>query len=157
MGADGGVFAFGDARFLGSLAGAPLASPVVGISNVPSAGYRLVQADGSTSAFGAAVGTSGPTGATAVGIAPLGVAGAWVATSAGGIATVGTATSAGQVSGPLAAPVSGIASTGGPGYVLCARDGGVFTFGNAAFAGSMGGRPLNAPVVGIATSSAEVN
>ena len=36
------------------------------------------------------------------------------------------------------------------GLTLGARDGGVFTFGHAAFAGSMGGRHLNAPVVGIA-------
>ncbi len=36
------------------------------------------------------------------------------------------------------------------GFVLAARDGGVFNYGTAGFAGSMGGRRLNAPVVGIA-------
>jgi hypothetical protein len=29
-----------------------------------------------------------------------------------------------------------------------ASDGGVFTFGDAGYSGSMGGKPLNAPVVG---------
>jgi lysophospholipase L1-like esterase len=39
------------------------------------------------------------------------------------------------------------------GYWLSAADGGVFTFGNAAFAGSMGGKPLSAPVVGMASTA----
>ncbi len=38
------------------------------------------------------------------------------------------------------------------GIVLAARDGGVFAYGTAPFAGSMGGRHLNAPVVGIAAT-----
>jgi hypothetical protein len=33
-----------------------------------------------------------------------------------------------------------------------ASDGGVFSFGAAKFYGSMGGQPLNAPVVGIAST-----
>jgi len=35
------------------------------------------------------------------------------------------------------------------GYWLAASDGGVFTFGGATFFGSMGGKHLNAPVIGI--------
>ena len=38
------------------------------------------------------------------------------------------------------------------GYWEVASDGGIFTFGNARFYGSMGGRPLNRPVVGIAST-----
>ena len=38
------------------------------------------------------------------------------------------------------------------GYWLAAADGGVFTFGDAAFYGSMGGKPLNQPVVGMAST-----
>jgi len=34
-----------------------------------------------------------------------------------------------------------------------ASDGGIFTFGNATFDGSMGGKALNAPVVGMAATS----
>jgi hypothetical protein len=52
----------------------------------------------------------------------------------------------------LNAPVIGMASTpGGHGYWLVAADGGVFSFGSARFYGSMGGKPLNARVVGMAT------
>jgi hypothetical protein len=40
-----------------------------------------------------------------------------------------------------------------PGYWLAAADGGVFSFGAARFSGSMGGRHLNAPVVGIAATA----
>jgi hypothetical protein len=38
----------------------------------------------------------------------------------------------------------------GHGYWMAGADGGVFSFGNAQFAGSMGGKHLNAPMVGIA-------
>ena len=45
----------------------------------------------------------------------------------------------------------GIAATpDGNGYWLAAADGGVFSFGSAPFEGSMGGKPMTAPVVGIA-------
>ncbi|HEV3364284.1 MAG TPA: hypothetical protein VG795_09125, partial [Acidimicrobiia bacterium] len=44
---DGGVYSFGSARFFGSMAGTPLAHPVVGIAPLPSgAGYWLVANDG---------------------------------------------------------------------------------------------------------------
>jgi len=64
----------------------------------------------------------------------------------------------GQVSGlnglRLNAPIVGVAIAPlGGGYdtnLLVASDGGVFTL-NAAYYGSMGGRPLNAPIVGIVT------
>ncbi|MGA2835979.1 MAG: hypothetical protein ABSF84_05220 [Acidimicrobiales bacterium] len=52
---------------------------------------------------------------------------------------------------PVAAPApSETTSPPGisPGYWLFARDGGVFAFGAADFEGSMGGKTLNAPVVG---------
>ena len=38
------------------------------------------------------------------------------------------------------------------GYWEVASDGGIFTFGTAGFYGSMGGKPLNAPIVGIAAA-----
>ncbi|MCI2976132.1 MAG: hypothetical protein MP439_08660 [Ferrimicrobium sp.] len=63
---------------------------------------------------------------------------------------------------PLNAPVVGVASTpDGKGYWLVAADGGVFDFGDAHFYGSTytygitglsGARPLNAPIVGIAST-----
>ena len=41
-----------------------------------------------------------------------------------------------------------------PGYYYVASDGGIFTFGDATFEGSMGGKPLDTPIVGIATDTA---
>ncbi len=43
---------------------------------------------------------------------------------------------------PYAPPITG--------YSEVASDGGIFSFGTARFYGSMGGKPLNAPIVGIA-------
>jgi len=52
------------------------------------------------------------------------------------------------------APVVGITSSpSGNGYLLAASDGGVFAFGDAGFRGSEGGRPLAAPVTGIASAA----
>ena len=50
----------------------------------------------------------------------------------------------------LDAPVVGLAAVpGGGGYWEVASDGGIFSFGDAQFYGSMGGKPLNAPIVGM--------
>ena len=52
--ADGGVFAFGDAGFHGSLGGSAQASPTVGITaDRATGGYWLVAADGTVTAFDA--------------------------------------------------------------------------------------------------------
>jgi peptidoglycan hydrolase-like amidase len=45
------------------------------------------------------------------------------------------------------APMPGVG-----GYWLAAADGGVFSFGTAHFYGSMGGKPLNQPIVGMAST-----
>jgi hypothetical protein len=50
---DGGVFAFGSARFLGSMAGHPLAAPIVGMTvSTSGKGYLLAASDGGVFAFG---------------------------------------------------------------------------------------------------------
>ena len=50
---DGGIFAFGDARFLGSTGAIALRSPVLRMAATPSGtGYWLVAADGGVFAFG---------------------------------------------------------------------------------------------------------
>jgi hypothetical protein len=51
--ADGGVFAYGDATFQGSMAGSPLDAPVVGLAGAPTGqGYWLAAADGGVFAYG---------------------------------------------------------------------------------------------------------
>jgi len=50
---DGGIFAFGDAHFYGSMGGQHLNRPVVGIASTPSGnGYWEVASDGGVFAFG---------------------------------------------------------------------------------------------------------
>jgi hypothetical protein len=44
-----------------------------------------------------------------------------------------------------------LSSPDGKGYYLVASDGGIFSFGDAAFFGSIGGKPLNQPIVGMAS------
>jgi hypothetical protein len=54
VGADGGIFAFGDARFAGSMGGRALNAPVRSlVPDGDGAGYWLVAADGGVFAFDA--------------------------------------------------------------------------------------------------------
>ena len=51
---DGGIFAFGDAAFRGSMGGSLLNAPVVGMAaDRASGGYWLVASDGGIFSFGA--------------------------------------------------------------------------------------------------------
>ncbi len=87
-----------------------------------------------------------------VAIAPTpGNLGYWLVTR-GGIGTpFGNAT---QLNMPFSsAPVVGAADASAGGYWSAASDGGVFGLGTAPFLGSMGGTLLNAPIVGIASTS----
>jgi hypothetical protein len=53
VGSDGGVFAFGDASYYGSMGGQTLAAPVVGLVSTPDGlGYWLVGSDGGVFGFG---------------------------------------------------------------------------------------------------------
>ena len=55
VGSDGGIFAFGNAPFLGSMAGKHLKAPVVGIAATPDGkGYWEVASDGGIFSFGTA-------------------------------------------------------------------------------------------------------
>ncbi len=158
---DGGIFAFGNAQFFGSMGGKPLNRPVVGMASTPTGGgYWEVASDGGIFAFGNAqfFGSMGgrPLNQPIVGVAatPTGH-GYWEVASDGGIFAFGNAQFFGSMGGrPLNQPIVGVAATPtGHGYWEVASDGGLFAFGNAPFDGSMGGRPLNQPVVGMASTS----
>jgi hypothetical protein len=155
---DGGIFAYGNAPFHGSMGGQHLAKPVVGIApTADGGGYWEVASDGGVFAFGDAQfhGSMGGQhlAQPVVGIAPThDGAGYWEVASDGGVFAFGDAQFHGSMGGhPLVKPVVGIAPTAdGGGYWEVASDGGVFAFGDAQFHGSMGGQHLNDPVVGIA-------
>ncbi|MCB0991074.1 MAG: hypothetical protein KDB16_08855, partial [Acidimicrobiales bacterium] len=77
--ADGGVFAFGDAPFLGSTGGAPDPSPVVGVATNPNGdGYWLARADGAVLGFGSAAPQGGSPSGRTVAIAAAGDGGVWL-------------------------------------------------------------------------------
>ncbi|MGH9150110.1 MAG: cell wall-binding repeat-containing protein [Acidimicrobiales bacterium] len=160
VGADGGVFAFGDAAFFRPTGAVTLNQPVVGLAPTPTGGgYWLAAADGGVFAFGDA-NFFGSTGSMTlnrpvVGIAPTPSGnGYWLAAADGGLFTFGDAGFFGSTgSMTLNQPVAGIASTpSGNGYWFGAGDGGVFAFGDAGFFGSAGGLRLGGPVVGIAAA-----
>ncbi|MGH9076343.1 MAG: 3D domain-containing protein [Acidimicrobiales bacterium] len=145
VGADGGVFSFGDATFHGSLAGTLLNQPIVGMAATPDGGgYWLVAADGGVFNFGDAS-FLGSTGAEAlnqpiVGMAPTPTGrGYWLVARDGGVFSFGDATFFGSTGAEtLNQPVVGMAATPtGGGYWLASRDGGIFSFGDATFQGSI--------------------
>jgi uncharacterized protein YkwD len=128
----------------GSVAGTPLAHPVVAIAPTPSGGgYWLAASDGGIFAFGDAHFFGSTGGITLnrpiVGMAPTPTGrGYWLVASDGGIFAFGDAHFHGSAGGlALASPIVGIARTrSGAGYWMIAADGGVFAFGNAPFLGS---------------------
>jgi hypothetical protein len=98
--ADGGVFTFGDAPYLGSTGGVRLAQPIVGMAATPDGqGYWLVAADGGVFTFGDArfLGSSAAGAlidSRAVAVArTVDGAGYWVVAGAGQVVAAGDAAS----------------------------------------------------------------
>jgi hypothetical protein len=169
-GSDGGVFAFGDAGYYGSVPGVGVhINDVVGMSpTADRAGYWLAGSDGGVFSFGDAGFHGSVPGA--IGHAPaspvVGMAatpdggGYWLVGADGGVYAFGDAGFHGSVPGAIghapASPVVGMAATpDGGGYWLTGADGGVYAFGDAGFHGSVPGAIGHAPaspVVGIAPS-----
>jgi hypothetical protein len=160
---DGGLFAFGNAAFYGSMGGQALNRPIVGMASTHDGrGYWEVASDGGLFAFGDA-GFYGSTGSLVLNRPVVGMAstpdgrGYWLVASDGGLFAFGDAGFYGSTGSlVLNQPVVGMAATpDGRGYWLVASDGGLFAFGDAAFYGSMGGQPLNRPVVGMASNGGQ--
>jgi hypothetical protein len=158
--ADGGIFNFGSAPFLGSMGGAHLNQPIVATASTPDAGgYWLVAADGGIFSFGNAK-FFGSTGARRLNQPIVGMAstpdgaGYWLVAADGGVFSFGDASFFGSAGGTrLNRPIVGMAATpDGGGYWMVASDGGIFSFGDAGFLGSMGATRLNQPIVGMAAT-----
>jgi hypothetical protein len=154
---DGSVYPYGNATSFGSLAGRPLAAPIVGMAALPDGrGYWLVGADGGVFSFGNAR-FYGSTGALRLAKPVVGIAtlpdgrGYWLAGADGGVFSFGNARFYGSTGArQLRAPISGMTVTNqGNGYWLVGADGGVFTFGFAQFRGSLPTTSAS-PVVAIA-------
>ncbi len=155
---DGGIFAFGGAKFFGSTGAVKLNMPIVGMAATPSGnGYWLVASDGGIFAFGDA-GFFGSTGAMKLNKPIVGMAatrsgkGYWLVASDGGIFAFGDAGFFGSTGNiKLNKPITGMTpSASGQGYRMVATDGGIFSFGDAAFFGSAGGTALAKPIAGMA-------
>ena len=145
--ADGGVFAFGNAKYYGSTGKITLNAPIVGMAATPDdKGYWLVGADGGVFAFGDAT-FYGSMGNKSLNAPIVGMAatpdgkGYWLVGADGGIFSFGDAHYYGSMGGTtLAEPVvSVIASSDGGGYLEAAADGGIFTFGDFAYQGAQSG------------------
>ncbi|KJF17926.1 hypothetical protein [Acidithrix ferrooxidans] len=160
VGANGGIYTFGNAGFYGSTGNITLNKPIVGMASTPDGkGYWLVASDGGIFTFGDAT-YYGSTGNITLNKPIVGMAatpdgkGYWLVASDGGIFTFGDAAFYGSTGNiALNKPIVGMASTpDGKGYWLVASDGGIFTFGDAAFYGSTGNIALNKPIVGMAAT-----
>ncbi len=105
VGADGGIYAFGSATFLGSTGAMRLNKPVVGMAPTPSGnGYWLVASDGGIFSYGdAGFEGSDPTIGRAVAMAPTTTGhGYLIVTQTGRVGSFGDAPAFGDV--PSAAP-----------------------------------------------------
>jgi hypothetical protein len=146
VGTDGGIFSYGQAKFLGSTGAMKLNQPIVGMTSTPDGkGYWMVASDGGIFSYGTAgfYGSMGgkPLNQPIVGIAATRTGkGYWMVASDGGIFSFGDAGFYGSTGAiKLNKPIVDIAPTpSGRGYWMAASDGGIFSFGDAAFFGSTG-------------------
>ena len=119
VGIDGGVFAYGDAVFYGSMGGHHVDAPVAGIARTSDGrGYWLVSWDGGVFAFGDAR-FSGSMGGRALNSLTIGIAanldgsGYWTVAQDGGVFAFGGAPFLGSMGNrALARPVYGMAASG---------------------------------------------
>jgi hypothetical protein len=133
---DGGVFAFGDAKFYGSMGGIRLNQPIVGMAaDDATGGYWLVAADGGVFSFNAPF--YGSTGniklnkpIVGMEVAPDGSGYRFVA-SDGGVFDFHLPFAGSLGGDPPTSQVVGMASSGNDGYWLVEHNGDVQPFGSA--------------------------
>ncbi|MEW6472117.1 MAG: Ig-like domain-containing protein [Actinomycetota bacterium] len=152
LGKDGGVFAFGDARYFG--ANRNQGRDIAGMAATATGnGYWTVDDDGDVFPYGDAVdygSRPGPEIDDIVGFAARSQGdGYWMVSKDGAVYAFGAAVHFGGANTlRLTRPIVGMAATpSGKGYWLIAGDGGVFAFGDAKFFGSTGNIKLNKPIV----------
>jgi hypothetical protein len=150
---DGGVFAYGDAGFYGSIPGVglnpagsgrphSLNAPIVGmVPTYDNAGYFMVASDGGVFSFGDATfegscpGIGGCEGAAVAVMPDASGNGYWVVTSSGHVYTFGDAQYLGAP-GPQSVPVtSAVRTSDGNGYWILFGNGAVAGYGDAVDAG----------------------
>jgi hypothetical protein len=157
---DGGLFAYGDAKYAGSPDPAALTKPIVAMASTPSgAGYWLAASDGGVFAYGDApfFGSAGSLELSkpivSLAATPKG-SGYWLVASDGGVFAFGDARFYGTTSHlTLSKPIVSVVPTPtGRGYWLVGSDGGIFAFGDARFLGGTGDLVLNQPIVAMAAT-----
>ncbi len=152
---DGGVFAFGDARFAGSCPGMGGCSGAA-VAVVPDAsgnGYWLVTQTGNVYAFGDApfYGSPGNQGSPVTSaVRTADGHGYWVLLADGAVYAYGDAIGRGGPTGSVGGfnPASAIFSdSDGGGYWVASGQGSVFSYGDAPNDGSMAGNHLNGSII----------
>jgi hypothetical protein len=153
---DGGVFAFGDAKFEGSCPGIGgcAGTAVAVMPDHTGGGYWLVTNTGGIYAFGDAAYYGGPT-ATSVpvvdGVATRSGNGYWLLFANGVVDNFGSADSFGAPLGFVNAfnPATTIFPTAdNQGYWVASARGDVFSYGDSPFLGSMAAAGLNGEIIG---------
>jgi hypothetical protein len=155
VGADGGVFTFGDAKFEGSCPGVGGCSGAA-VAVMPDAsgnGYWLVTNNGHVYAFGDAVNYGQPNPETVPVTAAVRTTdgkGYWILYANGAVAAFGDAS---YFTGPLGEvggidPATAITTTSdGGGVWIFSANGSVFAYGDAPNDGGMGGLHLNGSII----------
>jgi len=149
---------FGNASGYGDMSGMHLNGPIIASVATPSGhGYYMVGSDGGIFSFGDAR-FHGSTGnlhlnKPVVGISPTADGkGYWLVASDGGVFAFSAPFRGSMGGAHLNKAVDGLVAFGN-GYLMAASDGGIFDFSNKRFLGSLGGKPLAAPIIGLAAFS----
>jgi hypothetical protein len=152
---DGGVFAFGDARFAGSCPGVGgcAGAAVAVLPDTSGNGYWLITQTGNVYAFGdasyyGAPGNQGSPVTSAVRTPDGG--GYYILLADGAVYAYGDAVAHGGPVGslgPLNMASAIFSDADGGGYWVAAADGAVFSYGDATYEGSMAGEHINGSII----------